>query len=116
MNKELKEKINKPIDKVQLFCRRDFLNKPHFDSDGSIYSEIKFTKGEKEQEDETVLKIRDCFTYVNLNVKVYTEEVFENSIYKLDILINHLQELRNNLPDARKKYVELENSSPKLEK
>lgn len=97
------------------FCRRDFLNKPHFDSDGSVYSEIKFTKGEKEQEDETILKIRDCFTYVNLNIKVYTEELYENSMYKLDTLINHLKELKNNLPKSRKEYIKLEHNSPKLE-
>lgn len=86
-----------------IFARKDFLNKDFFESDASIFSNVQFVEGVEEEKDwiYAELKIRDCNKAIALNLNSSSKEKYENSLYKLDTLIEHLTELRSAIVGAR---------------
>lgn len=101
-----KEKINKRI-----FTRKDFINLDYEESDASIWSEIVL-KDDVENEgklyDSIGLKIRDCNTVIYLTLQCIDEEGYKNSVYKIDKLITHLTEFKENLALAHEEAKELQ--------
>ena len=88
-----------------IFARKDFLNKNFFESDASIFSNVQFVEesGEEKEWVFAELKIRDCNKAVSLNLNSSNKEKYENSLYKLDTLIEHLTDLRSAIVGANEK-------------
>jgi len=97
------------MEKENIFCRRDFINKEFHHSDASICSEVSLhleNNGKSLWEDLT-LKIRDCDKVVYLQISVEDESSFENSLFKIDTMVSHLQDLKVGLISARERRKEL---------
>lgn len=103
------------MEKENIFCRRDFINKEFHHSDASIFSEVllHLEKDGKSLWEDLTLKIRDCDKVVYLQISVEDESSFENSLFKIDTMVSHLQDLRTGLISAREKYKELEETVKK---
>lgn len=91
----------------EIFCARDFLNKPYNHSDGSIYSRISVHESEDFVDLSAQLKIRDCERPVHLSIYPGSEEELENAVFKVDIMIEHLYKLRQGLIKGHKLYAKL---------
>jgi hypothetical protein len=95
---------------IELHSRRDFINLPFCYSDGSITSMIYGFQEEKTNEvGETVnkidfnisLKIRDCERAINLAFSLNDDpDSYSNCLFKIDTIVNHLQELRMQIQKA----------------
>lgn len=78
---------------------KKFLNKDGHESDASIFTEIKFIRNSDSYADCT-LKIKDCNHQIFLVIEVtdYDEKrdegEFENSLFKIDTLIEELTNFR----------------------
>ncbi len=73
--------------KIQ-FSYREFLNKAGFHQDALILIESGF-RGRNQ------LQISDCSNSIFLRIEHHNKLEFDNSIYKLDILINGLTAYKN---------------------
>lgn len=78
-----------------LFHRKDFINKEGHLSDASISSNVLKIQYGGTDGYSTELKIRDCDKAVYLDIELDDRESRENSVYKLTVLIVHLNELRD---------------------
>lgn len=106
-----------PLNKeYKIFHRKDFLNGPHQHSDASIFSYIHVKNSSYGPRYEADLKIRDCNRIINLEVEIYDDRSYKNSIRKLTTLIDHLYELREALHTGREKYLELDEERKEREK
>jgi hypothetical protein len=85
----------------------DFLNKPGFHEDGTIFSSIVLTKYEKRTDWDCVFKINDCNNRVSLSCWIDDEEDLDNLIYKLTIMVDHIKEFRDAVEVSGKEYLEL---------
>lgn len=87
------------------FSRR-FLNKEGHYSDSTIISSVTIGNKYYVSEDIT-LKIRDCNNQISLELSLDEDEggnSFENSIYKLDVLIQELTLLKVKIKEAKPIY------------
>jgi hypothetical protein len=91
-----------------IYCGRDFINKPFCHSDGSIFSKVRVFEYESSVDIDLSLKIRDCDRTITLAFGANTEESFENSLYKVDILIQNLNLFREAIAKARLLKTELD--------
>lgn len=73
----------------------DFLNKPFFHSDATIYTCLTINEESIHGGWDASLKIRDCSESVSIYVDADSIEELENSIYKLNTLINSLTKFRS---------------------
>lgn len=85
-----------------IHSRKEFLNKPFYHSDASVFSEVEIWEEEKEVSLGIVLELRDCWKKINLAFSVAEYEDLENSLFKVDTLINHLEVFRPKLIEAHK--------------
>lgn len=94
-----------------LYHKKEFLNQDDHLSDASIFTTIKRESYEAVREDgsdgetnsylSTELKIRDCDKAVYLDVSIDTPENKLNTLHKIDVLINHLQQFKQAIHDCR---------------
>jgi len=81
-----------------VFYERKFLNKKGYHSNAFIFAEIlKNTASEKKKKNvwrDTQLKISDCDRIVNLSMDISNLKLAANSIHKLDVLIDTLQQFK----------------------
>lgn len=81
--------------KKVLFHRKDFINSEGHLSDASICSSISRSSYSDEKWFwETELKIRDCSNMVYLELELNGDDERKNTIYKLGVLIDHLNDLQ----------------------
>jgi len=83
----------------QIFYLRKFINKKGFHSNAFIFGEITKSVSKTKRGKESVwrdceLKISDCDRIVSLSMDLHSIAIANNSIYKLDVLIESLKEFR----------------------
>jgi hypothetical protein len=85
------------------YASRQFLNKEGYNCDASIFTEISFYS-EVSSGCDCDLKIRDCNNQVHLVTGIDDEgnAEFENSVFKLNTLIEQLTMFREALIQARR--------------
>jgi len=89
-----------------VYSRKDFLNLPFHDSDASIFTCIK----ENSDNSETPIwygidcKIKDCTHLITLSFGIRDDEMYKNSLYKLDTMIQHLIEFKDALIKEKAHY------------
>lgn len=88
---------------------KEFLNLPGCNSDASIFTQVSFYSEESSSCDCT-LKIRDCGNIVHLSVGLNDEgdRAYENTLFKLDVLINELTKFKAALVEAKVIHTERE--------
>lgn len=91
----------------KIHSRADFLNKPFFHSDGTIFSKIVLSERDKYIDVHVEMKISDCSDKITLNFYFEDEEDHENNLYKIDTMINHLKEFKRALERSSKLYFKL---------
>jgi hypothetical protein len=85
-----------------LFCRKDFLNRDYLGEDASIFSNIViYDSGYS----DGTLKIRDCDKTVRLDLDVRDDNQYDNTLHKINTMIEHLDDLKNFLVSKRE-YVQ----------
>lgn len=84
-----------------VFYLRKFLNKKGFHSNAFIFAEIRRTTKEGRKTNsiwhDIDLKISDCDKIVNLSIDLHNIRNANNSIHKLNILINSLKSFKSSL-------------------
>ena len=82
---------------------RDFLNLPGFHGDGSIICKV-LTEQDRNMFHAT-LSIRDCRNVSHIAL-VDLEKDYENNLYKLDLMIDRLKQLRDVIEEVQNKKLE----------
>lgn len=82
-------------DKSALYIR-EFLNKESWHSSGNILFEVPKLDARKKDSypDEATITITDCSRSISLDLGWYDEEELENSLYKLNLLVDGLIKFR----------------------
>ena len=91
--------------KKLFYASKKFLNLDGYESDASIFAQIRFWDSESPSM-ETSLKIRDCHKDIHLTIEPDAtedkeEDEFENSMFKLDTLIRELMLFKEACISAR---------------
>jgi hypothetical protein len=94
--------------KHNIHSRGDFLNKPFFHSDGTIFSKIVVDERGKHVDFEPEFKISDCSSTITLSFYLDKDEDYENGIHKINTMINHLEEFKEAFERGGKLYLELQ--------
>ena len=95
-------------EKIKVHSRADFINLPFNGEDGSIFSEIVTYKGKEDKfvsKWDASLKLRDCSSTVSFDLWIRNEEDLENVLHKLQVMIDHLTELRQKVQQYGPEYV-----------
>jgi hypothetical protein len=95
-------------EKLKIHSRADFINLPFHGEDGSIFSEIVMYKGKEGKfisNWDATLKLRDCSSVVSFDLWLKNEEDIENTLHKLQVMIDHLTELREKIKQYGPEYV-----------
>lgn len=108
-------------EKKNLMFTREFLNLPNNHSTASIVFRADVDKEFKDNKlTDTYLnssfQISDCSNKINLEFSVDTKESFENSLFKLDTLLNGIRKFRSAIVKAREIKIEYEKNTKKLQK
>lgn len=80
-----------------IFYERCFLNKKGYHSSAFIFAEIQRNESSKKKSGcwrNAELRISDCDRVVNLSMDLNTLNAANNSIHKLDVLINTLKSFK----------------------
>lgn len=96
----------------------EFLNKPGFHSDATIFSEIKIECVDDQYiNNDYTLRLRDCNETISIAIGIEDTEELDNVMFKLDTMINHLKKLKKACKEAHliyvKKSLELKNRETK---
>jgi len=103
---ERKEKV--------IFNKREFINKPgHHSMAHIIASIVKSNHGNENIEEgdswvEIDLSLADCSRTINLSIDYGNKEERDNSLYKVDVLINTLTDFRSALEKELKYQARME--------
>lgn len=84
------------------------LNLPGHHSTAAIVAEITDTGSGRRPGNGypgIVLQISDCARAVSIDLNIHGETPFENSLYKVDTMIEHLRALRRGMVIERKRYI-----------
>lgn len=100
--------------KHKVHSKGDFLNLPFQHSDGTIFTSVIYDEGRYNTPDITC-QFRDCSHSIHLSMNVDTEDDLENSLHKVDVIVNNLKEFREALIKVRKLYVDHEEKAKKEE-
>lgn len=96
--------------RIPLHCRRDFLNKEYFNSDASITTMVSVKTGGgsyRSIDMEVMCRIRDCNHLIDLDFYTPKDDLtFRNNIYKIQTLIDNLQEFKEAYKEGYKVYLE----------
>jgi hypothetical protein len=105
---------------------RALLNLPGHHSTAAIVAEIENTVDWEEgkgrggdeltrynAEPHMMLTVTDCDNRVNIELDIDSENSYENTIYKVDTMIEELRKLRKGLVTERGRYVKREKHIPK---
>jgi hypothetical protein len=76
------------------FYIREFLNKPGFHSVGYILCSVEQTDKEESLPGYAQLMIGDCNRHISIDIDIATEEDRDNTLYKLDLLIDSLNKFK----------------------
>jgi len=76
--------------RIRLFHKKDFLNRPFMGEDASIFSEVVVSKAGYSHGN---IKIRDCSAVVTLDIDLSNPEDYRNTLYKINVMIDHLTKL-----------------------
>jgi len=76
------------------YYRREFLNLPGFHSTAFIYAEVEKTNGHDEYAADCELALSDCSRKITISIDLGSDAERNNSIHKLDTLINTLTDFR----------------------
>lgn len=89
------------------YVKKEFLNLDDHHSDATICTTFNFYSEEIYTNHDGSIMIRDCNHKVTLSVGVEDEgdDSFENSMHKIDVIVNTLLAFKNDLKDARKEYL-----------
>ena len=99
-----------------IHCRADFLNKPFYEEDASIFS--KLTVYNKDSDGfgwDCTLKIRDCSSTVTIDTYIKDQGDLDNLLFKLTVMIEHLKELRDAVQQNGQEYVNRKDEKRKSE-
>jgi hypothetical protein len=106
---------------------RALLNRPGFHSTGAVVAEIEDTRGWRKGRDrdgkkitadswitpEVSLQISDCTRSIAMCIDFETEADRENSLYKVDTLIDALERFRAALADEQERFVKRRRAAEK---
>lgn len=95
---EEEEKEEKKVHNIHY--RADFINKPHFHSDATLFTRIVYTENQKYSPVDVTFQMRDCSSSINLNLDASDVEEWENSDYKLQLILDHVSEFKAALRKA----------------
>lgn len=89
------------------YSSKEFVNLSGHNSDASIYTQIMFYSEDSSQCDAT-LKLRDCGNTIYYSIGLANEgdRSYENSLFKIDVLIGELTRLREAMVKAKVIYDE----------
>lgn len=87
-------------------ARKDLLNKPGFHSTAAISSVIKISfeedgVGKKNGFVDINFQMSDCHRSINLDFPIGDEARFDNSMFKIQTLIDHMVEFRDGMIKSR---------------
>jgi hypothetical protein len=100
---------------------REWLNLPNHNTTASIVTKVNV---DKEYKDDklvgmylgTTFNISDCDRKIALDFAVNNQENYDNSIYKLDTLINNIRKFKSGIIKARAIQLEVDKNNKKLNK
>lgn len=76
------------------YYRREFINRPGHHSTAFIYAVVDRSRATDEYNGEISLELSDCCRRVSLSIDIDCKESRENSLHKLDTLIEGLTGFR----------------------
>jgi len=97
-----------------LFARNAMLNKAGHNSTGAIAASV--VKEVYSDRPDVSLQISDCSRAVSLELGLWSAEERENTLYKLDILLDVIMDLKDAVEDACVWTDKLERKEAKKEK
>ena len=90
--------IPKVINKTyKIYSGKNFINKPFFHSDGSIYTQVTVYRDREYCDLNISCKIRDCERTVGLAFSANDDKDYQNSLYKIDTIIRNLTNLKEGI-------------------
>ena len=97
----------KMMESKMLYCKRSWLNKEDTEGSASLITSIVKSEGEDTSwfDYDCALDIRDCQHTVSLSIHIDSEKELQNSLYKIDTIINDLSTYRNELIKTRPLYI-----------
>lgn len=101
------------VTKKEIHYRAEFLNKPFFEEDGSIFSKLIVDTKEEGYGWDCTLKIRDCSNTVSIDTWIKSQDDLDNLLFKLTVMIEHLKELREVVQQNGQEYVNTLNEKRK---
>lgn len=92
------------------YSSKAFLNQDGFNSDASIFTEFYFYDHHSPHStgNTAEVAIRDCQQRVSLDFDFIDEKTFNNSIYKLNTMIEQLKDFKEVLGEAYKEFLRRE--------
>ncbi len=86
-----------------------FLNQDGFHSDASICYEISVEQSNSKHKPwaNCSLSIRDCTDRVNLELDIHSESSMDNTIYKIDTMMEYLRKVKREIKIARREFEKL---------
>lgn len=93
--------------KKPFYSSKEFVNLPGYNSDASIFTQVMFYLDDSSGYDAT-LKLRDCGNSVHYAIGLGDEgdRSYENSLFKIDVLIGELTKFREAMVNAKVIYNE----------
>lgn len=93
--------------KKPFYSSKEFVNLPGYNSDASIFTQVMFYSDDSSGYDAT-LKLRDCGNSVHYAIGLGDEgdRSYENSLFKIDVLIGELTKFREAMVKAKEIYDE----------
>lgn len=91
-----------------LHSRKVFLNRNGFHSDANILTRIDTCEREQSSFIDASVTIKDCNYKVSLSIDLYSKKDYNNTIYKLNRLINELVLFKKGCERAKEWYKEAE--------
>ena len=82
------------------YYKRAFLNKPRIESSAHIIYQLKYKQGDMWMDYK--FRIADCNRHIELSFENDTKQSYENSIKKLNILIEETQKFKDAFIEASK--------------
>lgn len=105
----------------KLLSVREFLNLPYNYSTAAIVLKAVLTKEFKDDKLINVwldnsFSLSDCNNQINLAFSINDKESFDNSIFKVDTLLDSIRKFKSALIKAREAKLEVEKNNKKLNK